>query len=153
MQFAEGFIGRVFILRLEHGDVVPGCIDDFAKKNGIRLGSVFLIGGIGKGQLVVGPRDSVKLPPEPMLLPLDGAHEITGIGFIAPDKDGVPKMHMHASLGRSGQTKTGCVRPGIETWHVGEAVIYEITGAEAARLPDAKTGFELLNVSGGINHG
>ncbi len=146
MQSSEGHLGRVFVLRLENGDGIPGCIDDFAQKNNIRLGSVFLIGGIGKGQVVVGPRDSVNLPPEPMLLPLDGAHEIVGIGLIAPDRDGVPKMHMHASLGRSGQAKTGCVRPGIETWHVGEAVIYEITGAAAARLPDGKTGFELLNV-------
>ena len=146
MQASEGHLGRVFVLRLEDGDTVPGCIDAFAKENDIRLGSVFLIGGIGKGQVVVGPRDSTTLPPDPMLLPLDGAHEIVGIGLIAPDRDGVPKMHMHAALGRSGQTKTGCVRPGIEAWHIGEAVIYEIKGVKAARLPDAKTGFELLEL-------
>jgi predicted DNA-binding protein with PD1-like motif len=149
MQAAEGRLGRVFILRLEDGDVVPGCIDAFARENDIRTASVFLIGGIGKGQIVVGPRDSHKMPPEPVLLPLDGAHEILGIGFIAPDRNGLPGMHMHASLGRTGQTKTGCVRPGIDIWHIGEVVIYEILGVNAMRLPDEATGFDLLDVSPG----
>jgi predicted DNA-binding protein with PD1-like motif len=144
MQATQGRTGRVFVLRLERGDKIPACIEDFARANGIRMGSVLLIGGIGGGQIVVGPRDSAGLPPEPMLIPIDGAHEVIGVGLIAPDKNGVSGMHMHASLGRAGQTKTGCVRPGIETWHVCEVVIYEIVDAIAARLPDENTGFELL---------
>jgi len=146
MQIAEGRLGRVFLLRLEGGDAVPGCIEDFARDRGLNMGSVLLIGGVAGGEIVSGPRDSVKLPPEPLFLPLDGAHEIVGVGFIAPDKNGIPKMHMHAALGRAGHTKTGCVRPGITTWHVGEAVIYEILGAVASRMPDDVTGFELLQV-------
>ena len=151
MLATHGRPGRIFVIRLEQGDTIPEDIDAFAKENGIIHGSVLLIGGIGGGQLVVGPRDSEELPPEPMLLPIDGAHEIVGIGLIAPDSNGVPKMHMHASLGRSGQTKTGCIRPGIETWLVGEAVIFEILGANAVRLRDNETGFELLNISRGGN--
>ncbi len=147
MQTSEGRLGRVFVLRLEDGDTVPSCIDDFAREKGIKTAGVFLIGGIGSGQVVVGPRDSVKLPPEPMLLPLDGAHEIVGVGLIAPDKEGIPRMHMHAALGRAGQTTTGCVRPGVTTWHVGEAVIYEILDVRAYRLPDEATGFDLLRVN------
>jgi predicted DNA-binding protein with PD1-like motif len=146
MRSTEGRLGRVFVLRLEDSDAVPGCIEDFARDKDIKAGSVLLIGGIGGGQVVVGPRYSDKLPPEPMLLPLDGAHEVVGVGLIAPDKDGVARMHMHAALGRSGKTTTGCVRPGVSTWHVGEVVIYEILDIKAARLPDAKTGFELLKV-------
>ena len=144
MQSSEGKIGRVFILRLEDGDAVPGCIEAFAKENNIEMAGVTLIGGIGEGQIVVGPRYSAAMPPEPMLLPLDGAHEVVGIGLIVPDSKGVPKLHIHAALGRSGQTKTGCLRPGVKTWLVGEAVIYEILGASAARMPDKETGFELL---------
>jgi predicted DNA-binding protein with PD1-like motif len=82
-----------------------------------------------------------------MLLPIDGAHEIVGVGLIAPGGKGVSRLHMHASLGRSGQTKTGCIRPGIETWHVVEAVVYEILDARAMRLHDDITGFELLNAA------
>ena len=146
MQATQGKLGRVFLLRLEDGDTVPGCIEDFAREKSLVVGSILLIGGIGSGQVVSGPRDSAQLPPDPMLLPLDGVHEIVGVGFIAPDKDGFPRMHMHATLGRAGQAKAGCVRPGITTWHVGEAVIYEIQDVAAVRLPDAITGFELLQV-------
>jgi len=146
MRGTEGKLGRVFVLRLENGDAVPGCIEDFARSHGIKAGSVLLIGGVGGGQVVSGPRDSAALPPEPMLLPLDGAHEVIGVGFIALNKGGVPKMHMHAALGRAGNAKTGCVRPGITVWHVGEVVIYEVVDVAAVRLPDEATGFELLQV-------
>ena len=47
---------------------------------------------------------------------------------------------------RSGQTLTGCLRPGVSTWLVGEAIIYEITGANIARLPDKASGFNLLEM-------
>ena len=81
-----------------------------------------------------------------MLLPVDGAHEVVGVGIIAPDKKGKPVLHIHASLGRSGQTLTGCLRPGVKTWLVGEAIIYEILGTDAKRLPDEESGFDLLEV-------
>lgn len=146
MKASEGHIGRVFLLRLEDGEVVPDCIERFAQEKKIAVGQVILIGDIGSGNIVVGPRQSRQMPPEPMLLPIDGAHEVVGAGIIAPDKDGQPVLHIHASLGRSGQTKTGCLRPGVKTWLVGEAIIYEILGAKAARLPDKDSGFDLLEI-------
>ena len=79
-----------------------------------------------------------------MLLPIDGAHEAAGAGLIAPDKQGRPRLHIHAALGRSGQTITGCLRPGVSTWVVGEVIIYEISGAAVSRVKDEETGFALL---------
>jgi len=146
MKASEGNVGRVFVIRLEDGDVVPTCIERFAEEKGISVGHVILIGGIGGGEVVVGPRDSESRPPDPLLLPVDGAHEIAGVGIIAPGEDGKPVLHIHAALGRSGQTLTGCLRPGVATWLVGEAIIYEITGTTAARLPDQESGFNLLEV-------
>lgn len=146
MKASEGKIGRVFVVRLEDGDVVPTCIERFAAEKGISVGHVILVGGIGSGEVVVGPRNSAKMPPEPMLLPVDGVHEVVGVGIIAPDKDGKPGLHIHAALGRSGQTMTGCLRPGVKTWLVGEAIIYEILGAKVSRLPDKASGFELLEM-------
>ncbi|HJX14053.1 MAG TPA: PPC domain-containing DNA-binding protein [Dehalococcoidales bacterium] len=146
MKASEGRIGRVFIVRLEDGDMLPDCLERFAAEKGISHGHVVLIGGIGGGEVVVGPRKSDAMPPEPMLLPVDGAHEVVGAGIIAPDKEGRPVLHIHASLGRAGRTLTGCLRPGVTTWLVGEAIIYEITGAAARRLPDKDSGFELLGV-------
>ncbi len=144
MKASEGRIGRVFVLRLEDGDVIPTCIEKFAEKKGIAVGHVILVGGIWKGNVVVGPRDSEQMPPEPMLLPVHEAHEVVGIGILAPDEAGKPVLHIHAALGRSGQTMTGCLRPGVSTWLVGEAIIYEILGTKAARVKDKKSGFSLL---------
>ncbi len=146
MKASEGKIGRVFVLRLEDGDVVPGCIEKFATEKKIKVGHVILIGGIGGGQVVSGPRFSDRMPPDPLLLPVDGAHEVAGLGIIAPDGKGKPVLHIHAALGRAGKTLTGCLRPGVTTWLVGEAIIYEITGAAAKRLPDKASGFELMEM-------
>ena len=146
MKACQGQIGRVFVIRLEDGDVVPVCIEQFATEKGVSVGHVVLIGGIGAVEVVVGPRRSDEMPPEPMLLPLDGAHEVCGVGIIAPDEGGKPVLHIHAALGRSGKTTTGCLRPGVTTWVVGEAIIYEILGADASRIMDDTTGFALLEV-------
>lgn len=146
MKVAEGRIGRVFVLRLEEGDMIPGCIEKFAEENNIVSGHVMLVGGIREGNVVVGPRKSDENPPEPMILPVDGAHEVVASGVIAPDKDGTPVLHIHGALGRSGKTITGCLRKGVSTWLIGEAVIYEITGVDIKRMPDEKSGFCLLTI-------
>jgi predicted DNA-binding protein with PD1-like motif len=149
MKWCEGRIGRVFVIRLEDGDVVPDCIERFAEENGISVGQAVLIGGIGGGEVVVGPRKSDEMPPEPMLLPLDGAHEVAGVGVIAPGENGKPVLHIHAALGRSGKTTTGCLRPGVTTWLIGEVILYEILGTRAMRVKDKKSGFSLLEPEGG----
>ena len=146
MRATEGTIGRVFILRLEDGDVVPECIERFAAEQGVSHGQVVLIGGVGGGQVVVGPRDSDTMPPDPMLLPVDGTHEVAAVGVLAPGDGGRPALHIHGALGRSGHTLTGCLRHGVRTWVVLEAVLYEIVGAQATRRTDATTGFPLLQV-------
>jgi len=146
MKASEGQLGRVFIIRLEDGDVIPECIENFAEEKRISVAQVVMIGGIGNGQVVVGPRRSDEMPPEPMLLPLDGAHEVVGLGVIAPDEKRKPMLHMHAALGRAGKTTTGCLRLGVTAWLVAEAIIIEVLGANAARILDRKTGFELLEV-------
>ena len=144
MKASQGKLGRVFVIQLEDGDMLPGCIEKFAEKEGISVGHAILVGGIGEGQIVVGPRYSHKMPPEPMLLPVDGAHEVAGVGVLAPGENGKPVLHMHAALGRSGQTMAGCLRPGVTTWMVGEVILYEILGAKVVRLKDEKSGFVLL---------
>ena len=146
MRATEGRIGRVFVIRLEDGDVVPGCIETFAAEKEVSHGHVVLVGGMGDGEIVVGPRNSSAMPPEPMLLPLDGAHEVCGVGVLAPDESGKPVLHFHAALGRAGKTTTGCLRQGVRTWLVGEAILYEILDATAVRKKDDKTGFVLLDV-------
>ena len=115
MQSAEGKMGRVFVIRLEEGDLLPAALEQFAEEKKIKNGFVLLVGGIGRGQVVVGPRISDQMPPDAMLLPIDGAHEVVGLGILAPGENGKIGMHMHAALGRSGKTTTGCIRPGVKT--------------------------------------
>ena len=148
MKACEGSAGRVFVMRLEDGDVVPDCIERFAEDNGVYVGQAILVGGIGGGDVVVGPRRSEERPPEPMLLPIDGAHEVVGVGVLAPGEDGKPSLHIHAALGRAGQTVSGCLRHGVTTWLVGEVILYEILGTNVARIKDEQCGFMLLETGG-----
>jgi len=145
----QGRIGRVFVIRLEDEDVVPNCIERFAAEHGVTAGYALLIGGIGKGEVIVGPRDSNVMPPDPMALPIDGAHEVSGVGILAPGPDGKPALHIHAALGRAGRTMTGCLRKGVKTWLVGEAILVEISGARVHRVKDPKSGFALLQAGVG----
>jgi predicted DNA-binding protein with PD1-like motif len=149
MKACEGRIGRVFVIRLEDGDMVPACIERFAEDNKISVGHVIMVGDIGSGEVVVGPRNSNEMPPQPIILPVDGAHELVGVGVLAPNEGGKPVLHIHAALGRAGRTMTGCLRPGVSTWLVAEVIIYEIVGASATRVRDNKSGFSLLDIKSG----
>ena len=146
MKASEGRLGRVFVIRFEDGDRLPESIERFAEEKGVTTGHVILVGGIGSGKVVVGPENAEDRPPEPMLLPISGVNEVAGVGVLAPDQNGKPVLHIHAALGRSGQTMTGCLRYGVTTWLLAEAILYEITGAQVKRVMSEETGFALLEV-------
>lgn len=145
MKVAQGQIGRVFVLRLEDGDRLPDCIEAFAAERGVVQGFCALVGGVGSGRIVVGPEDTVTMPPVPVLTELCGAHEAAAVGTLFPDESGQPRLHMHAAFGRGEDAKTGCIRPGIDIWTIGEFVLIEFTGLDLVRKRDAGTGFELLS--------
>lgn len=145
MKHSQAELGRVFVIRLEDGDRLPAAIEKFAARNGVLRGLCILVGGINEGgRIVVGPEDGRTLPPVPILFPLEGVHEVAGVGTIFPDQEGKPILHMHAALGRSGITRAGCIRPGVEVWQVGEVILLELVGSGSRRLADRATGFELL---------
>jgi predicted DNA-binding protein with PD1-like motif len=147
MKYGEGNIGRVFVIRLEDGDRLPATIEEFAAEKGIMRGTCMLVGGIDHGgNIVVGPKDRETMPPDPMLLTLDGVHEVSAVGTIFPDEQGLPRLHMHAALGREGATRTGCIRPGVDVWKLGECIIIEILNNSAKRRMDSNTGFHVLDV-------
>ena len=110
-----------------------------------RIAACLLVGGVrGGSRLVVGPESGETMPPVPVTLALKGVHEAAGVGTIFPDDKGNPSLHLHAACGRGGETKTGCVRPGVDIWKVGEVVLIELTGSSAVRKRDPETGFNLL---------
>ncbi len=145
MRYAEAEPGRIFVLRLEDGDVLHETIERFAREKRIAAAALIAVGGADTGsRLVVGPEDSRAAPVVPMEHVLDGAHEVAGTGTLFPDEKGEPVLHMHLACGRAEQTRTGCVRRGVRAWHVMEVILYELRSVHARRVFDPKTGFELL---------
>jgi predicted DNA-binding protein with PD1-like motif len=146
MQAAEVDYGRVFLLCLQEGDTLPFCIEEFAQRENINTALVHFMGGLYNGHMVVGPHTTQPDLPQPVKIPVHEAHEATAFGVLACDEKGKPILHIHGSIGRMGQAVCGCLRPGIDTWLTGEVIVQEIITDKAIRLPDAKSGFTLLNI-------
>ena len=147
MQYSVGRMGRVFALRLEHGDRLPDIIEEFAGQHGIVRGAVFLLGGAAdKSRLIVGPEGTAGDQIIPMLHELCGIHEILGMGTLFPSEAGQPVLHLHAAAGRAGNASVGCTRAGVEVWLVGEVIIIEFEGLQGSRRIDPRSGFELLQL-------
>lgn len=145
MRYAEARPGRIFILRLEDGDIVHETIERFALEQNITAASLIVVGGADDGsRLVVGPRDDRGLPLEPMHYALEHAHEVAGVGTLFRDDAGVPLVHMHMACGRAGATVTGCIRSGVRVWHVMEVILQELTDTTARRATEAPLGLKLL---------
>lgn len=147
MRYTSAQMGRVLVMRLDDGDVVHECIEEVARREGVSRAAVLLVGGADEGStLVVGPAAGRADSIAPMEHVLDAAHELAGVGTIFPDERGEPVLHLHAACGREDHTHTGCVRLGVRTWLVLEAIVMEIVGSSAVRRPDPGSGFDLLNV-------
>lgn len=145
MKYSEARQGRVFILRLEDGEIVHEVIEQFALDHGIRAASLMIVGGADDGsQLVVGPEKDRGLPLNPMKLVLENAHEITGTGTLFLDEQGQPLLHMHMACGRKDETITGCIREGVKVWHIMEVIIFELLDTAAKRVVEAPLGLKLL---------
>lgn len=145
MKFSEAKQGRIFVLRLEDGDILHESIEAFAREHAIQSAALIALGGADTGStLVVGPAEGRSRPIVPMEHVLNNVHEVTGVGTLFPNANGQPILHMHIAGGRKGETVTGCVRRGVKVWHVVEVVLWELTGSTGRRLSDPASGFELL---------
>jgi uncharacterized protein len=145
LDYTQTKLGRIFILRLHHNEVLHSTIEKFAKEKHVNSALCFFLGGAqDKSKVVVGPKDGEAMPPDPMVTLLKGVHEACGVGTIFCDEESSPKLHMHASFGRNDNAVTGCVRMGVDVWRIGEVVIIELAGSSAKRVKDKATGFEFL---------
>ncbi|MCX7933716.1 MAG: DNA-binding protein [Planctomycetota bacterium] len=146
MQDLEGKLGRVFLLRLDEGDEIPGALERFAAEKNIKHGFVILLGGIGSGRVVVGPRQAAERPLQPLLMAIEAPHEVAAIGVLAPDSGGKPILHIHGACGRASASVAGCLRPGVSAWLTAEAILYEVVGVSAVRMPDPASGVMRLEM-------
>ncbi len=145
MKYSKAQQGRIFVIRLEDGDIVHEEIERLARQHSISAAALIIVGGANHGsQLVVGPEQGKARPVRPMKHVLDGVHEVAGVGTLFPDEEGSPVLHMHLACGRNGETVTGCVRTGVCVWEVMEAILIELVDTTGQRILDLETGFKLL---------
>jgi predicted DNA-binding protein with PD1-like motif len=145
MKYSEAKHGRIFVIRLEDGDIVHDEIERFAREKSIGAAALIIVGGADqKSKFVVGPEKGRATPVVPMEHVLDEVHEIAGVGTLFPDDAGNPVLHMHMACGRKSSTITGCIREGVRVWHVMEVIVFELADTTGVRTHDSKTGFKLL---------
>ena len=145
MKYSQARQGRIFILKLEDGEIVHEVIEQFAAAQKIAAATLLILGGADDGsRLVVGPREDRGLPLNPMEQVLENAHEVTGTGTLFPDENGTPLLHMHMACGREEKTTTGCIRAGVKVWNVMEVVIFELLDTTAKRVVEQPLGIKLL---------
>lgn len=144
MKYAQGSIGRVFILRFEDKDDLLAEMKRLASRENIRAASIMLLGGMRSAGIVSGPKEPV-IPPEPMWVGFDDGREVVGIGTLFW-KDNEPAIHLHSAVGRGKETFVGCVRKDSSVFLVVEAVVTEITGMAAKKVEDKDTGLVMLEL-------
>jgi predicted DNA-binding protein with PD1-like motif len=141
MQYTEAKFGRVFYLRVDHGEDLLSSLQSFVIEKKISAGFIHLLGALRKGTIVTGPKEPV-LPPDPSYESYDNGWEVLGFATITPGKE-QPHIHVHASVGRKKEALTGCLREKATAYIIVEAVIIEITGADIFCHRDPVTGLEL----------
>jgi len=144
MEYRVGKTARVVLARFEDKEDILENITGIARRENIRSAVLYLIGGIKKGRVVVGPEEE-KLPPEPVWREINESSEVVGIGTIFWEGE-EPKIHFHGAFGKRDVVRVGCLRGNSETFLVLEAVIIEIEGIEAKRELDPESGLVLLKL-------
>jgi len=146
MQYTEGQLGRVFVVRIDDGEDMLASLRTFIAEKEIQAGSIMFLGALMSGRMVTGPEEPV-IPPVPHFVMFEGGWEVFGVGTIYPGEDG-PHIHYHASVGRSGHALTGCLRDTATTYLIIEVVIQEFIGLSARREFDEKMQLHLPVLGG-----
>ncbi|MCX7793678.1 MAG: DUF296 domain-containing protein [Thermodesulfovibrionales bacterium] len=144
MKYTQGRAGRIFVARFEDREEILKNLQELAKKENIRAGVFYLLGGVRKGRIVVGPERD-ELPPKPIWKDIRDNNEVIAIGSIFWQAE-EPKIHLHGAFGRGDNVSVGCLREAGEVFLVLEAIIIEIEGIRAEREFDPATGLTLLKI-------
>jgi len=147
MKYSTASFGRVFVVRLEDGDIVHECLQSLAREQSIAAAGLIVLGDADAGsRLIVGTEAGRANPLVFVERLLDEAHEVAGVGSIFPDEAGNPVAHVHLACGRGDAAVVGCVRAGVKVWHVMEVIVVELLDSTAVRRFEAGLpGFRLLN--------
>ena len=144
MKYQIGKPGRMIVVKFNDNDDVLENLVSIAKKENIRAGVFYLVGGMREGKIVVGP-ETEELPPKPVWKELGESHEVLGVGTIFWHQD-EPKLHFHGAFGKKDIVKVGCLREKSETFLILECIIIEMEGINATREIDPEVGIALLKL-------
>ena len=144
MKYQIGKPGRMFVAKFDDNDDILENLVSIAKKENIRAGVFYLVGGMREGKIVVGP-ETEELPPKPVWKELGESHEVLGVGTIFWHQD-EPKLHFHGAFGKKDMVKVGCLREKSETFLILECIIIEMEGINATREIDPEIGIALLKL-------
>lgn len=142
MKYAQCNLGRVFVVRFEHGEDFMPELTGLIKKEAIQAGVIHFLGALERAEIVVGP-EKTEVPPTPLWRSFQDGREVVGLGTIFW-KDAEPKVHIHSNIGRDDKLYLGCIRKGAKIYLTLEAVIMELKGIKARKQFDKKTGLDLL---------
>ncbi len=111
MQYSEGRLGRIFILRLEDGERLNDTIEDFARERQLSHGLAFFLGGSGDGsKVVVGP-EADREDIIPMIYHPPWVSGGSGFRDLDPQRGGGADTP-HARRRRAGGEGHGGLHPG-----------------------------------------
>ncbi len=144
MQYSEGSLGRVFVLRMDHGEDLIESLQKFLQEKKIKTCTAFFMGALRDGRAVTGPKLPT-VPPLPHYEAYESAWEVFGMATIYQSVEG-PKLHIHSAMGRGRQSILGCIRDKAEVYLIVEAVLFEIFGLNAERVWDEKMQLFLLSL-------
>lgn len=144
MQYTQGNIGRIFVARLDDEEDLLEGLKTIIKQEKVKTGVVYVIGALSSAKAVLGPHKK-EYPPNPFWWEFDDAKEIIGIGMFAWE-DNEPKIHLHAGIGNSCESKTGCIRDKANIYITVEAVIQEFINLEVTRELDSRYNASLLHI-------
>ena len=145
MDYRTGSIGRVLMIRFDHGDDLLEGLKEIVQKENIRSAWFQILGGLRQAKVVTGPEEPV-MPPTPVWRDVDEARETLGSGSIHRDGE-EPIIHLHAALGHHGDTLTACVRKNTKVYLVLEVMLFELDNIDASRPWYEKGGFNRLTFS------
>ncbi len=162
--------GRVFVLRLEEGEILHEAVESFCVRENIRNATVIAVGAIDAGSdYIAGPRATKfrwwspsdraerKARSKPgavideKIIPFyrtaQYPADLTGTGTVFPDDTGAPILHMHGTFGNGGLVRAGCFRVRMIAWITMEVVIRELVGeGPVRRATDPRIDAKLLEI-------
>lgn len=134
MQYSEGRIGRIFVLRMDHGEDMIEALQRFLFEKKIESCMALFIGALRDGKAVTGPWRP-EVPPKPRFEAYESAWEVFGMASAYPSKEGL-KLHIHSGMGRGREAILGCIRERAKVYLVVEMILFEICGLNAERVWD-----------------